>query len=176
MMDMSQAPVEAATTGGFQAPSNTQFGVFLDMRVGKLLDLLRVFEGQALTLAGLSVVDSADHAVVRIVTSNAILARRLLERHGMPYSMADVLVIELDGSRGLTDVCEVLVRAELNIHYAYPLIVQPRGLPTIVLHTDDIHFAAQLLRRKLFTLFGENDLGDNRPRSNLNDPTGPSRN
>lgn len=149
------------TAGGYEQPRNTQFSVFLDNRVGKLRDLVDCLAGQSLTLAGLSVVDSTDHAVVRLLTSRAELARRLLNRHGLAFSEIEMLVVELAGPRTLVEVCQVLLRAELSVHYAYPLLVRPRGLPTLALHTDDVVLATQLLRRKMFTLLAENDLGEN---------------
>lgn len=173
---MTQAPIESAVTGGFEPPSNTQLSVFLDNRVGRLLDLLQIFEGQHLTLAGFSVLDSANHAVVRVLTSNALLARRLLNRHGLPFSECDVLAVELGPGHGLARMSSLLLQAELNIHYAYPLLVWPRGVPSIVLACDDPVMAGQLLRRHRFTLFGENDMGDNRPHSTPGNPTDPTSN
>ncbi|WP_428388930.1 acetolactate synthase [Mucisphaera sp.] len=162
---MTQAPVETPTTSGYVPPRNIQFSVFVDNRVGQLLDVAQCFVSQSLTLAGLSVVDSADHAVVRLLTSNADLARRLLKRNEMAFSESNVLAVELSEGRSLQDLCEQLVAAELNIYFAYPLLVRPRGLPVMVIQTDDIMFTAQLLRKKLFTLLAENDLGDNAPRN-----------
>jgi len=49
-------------------------------------------------------------------------------------------------------------------------------LPAIAIHTDDTLLSAQILRRKLFTLLGENDLGDNASRSTPGSPNGPSEN
>jgi len=92
---MAQAPVAEQTGFRFEPPRNTQFSVFLDQRVGRLLDLMEIFSGQALTVAGLSVVDSADHAVVRIITSRGELARRLLNRHNLPFSEAAVVAVEV---------------------------------------------------------------------------------
>ena len=146
---------------GFQPPYNTQFSAFLDNRCGKLLELVEIFDGHALRLVALSVVDSADHAVVRLVTSRSDLARRLLQRHDIPFSEAEILVVELSNDHTLSQLCIALLSAELNIHYAYPLMLRPHGVPTIALHTDDQILAGQILRRKLFTLLGENDLGEN---------------
>ncbi len=146
---------------GYELPRNVQFSVFLDNRCGKLLELVEIFDGHALSLVALSVIDSVDHAVVRIVTSRADLARRLLGRHEIPFSEADILVVELGYEHTLSKLCISLLSAELNIHYAYPLMVRPHGMPTIALHTDDQVLAGQILRRKMFTLLGENDLGDN---------------
>lgn len=157
---MSQSPVSDQTALGYEPPRNTQFSVFLDNRVGRLLDLLEVFDGHSLTLAGLSVVDSADHAVVRVLTSRSELASRLLQRHGLAFSEAEVLADEISRDKTLTALCRNLLTAELNIHYAYPLLVRPRGLPVIALHADDIFLSAQILRRKQFNLLAENDLGD----------------
>ncbi|MEM6332597.1 MAG: hypothetical protein AAF823_04580 [Planctomycetota bacterium] len=162
---MTQAPTTELPPAGFEPPSNTQFNVFLENRVGKMLDLIDAFADQPVVMAGYSVVDSNDHAVVRVVTSNAVLAARLLRRHGLAFSDVRVLVVELDAEHTLRDLCYTLLRAELSIHYVYPLLVRPRGLPALVLHTDDRTFAEQLLRRKLFTLLGENDLGENAART-----------
>jgi len=155
--------VMSQTTRGYEPPYCTQFSVFLPNRVGQLLELLEVFEGHALRLVALSVLDSTDHAVVRMVTSNRKLAQRLLDRHDLPYSMSDIIVCELNyaDGRGLIQVSKHLLSAEISIHYAYPLMVRPHGAPTMAIHTEDQVLAGQILRRKLFTLLGENDLGDN---------------
>ena len=54
-------------------------------------------------------------------------------------------------------LCSVLLSAEINIHYAYPLLTAPHG-PAIALYCDDSTLAAQLLIRKGFNLIGESDL------------------
>jgi hypothetical protein len=165
---MVESAVEEQTSRRFQPPYNVQFSVFLDMRVGKLLELLEVFQGQALTLAAMTVIDATDHAVIRVLTSHSVLARRLLQRHNLPHSEADVLVVELPDTQSMSQLSTCLLNAELNIHYVYPLLVRPRGHPAIALHVDDHVLAGQILRRQLFTLLGENDLGGNATGS---DPT-----
>lgn len=158
---MSQAPIGSETNLGYEPPRNTQFSVFLDNRVGKLLELVQIFEGQALQLVGISVNDSADHAVVRVVTSRGELARRLLIRNNMPFSEDEILVVEFNRHQSLAKLCSSLLAAELNINYAFPLLVQPHGLPTAALRCDDLVLATQILLRKQFVLLGENDLGEN---------------
>jgi hypothetical protein len=55
-------------------------------------------------------------------------------------------------------ICGALLAAEINIHYAYPLLLSPKG-PAIALYVDDRTLAAQLFMRKGFTIIGESDLG-----------------
>lgn len=149
------------TAEGYQPPYCIQFSCFLPNRVGKLLELVEVFNAPALTLAAISVVDASDHAVVRVVTSNCELARRLLKRHNIAHAEIEVLAVELSHNQTLAEVCSTMLSAEVSIHYAYPMLVRPRRKPVIVLHTDDQILSAQILRRKLMTLLAENDLGDN---------------
>ena len=151
------------TARGFQPPFNTQFSVFLDNRVGKLLELVDVFDGHSIRLVGLSVNDSADHAVVRLITNDGEQARGLLRSHHMPYSEADILVVKLSPPLGLADLCRCLLTAELSIHYAYPLMVHFESGAAIAFQTDDEVLACQILMRKNFELLGESDLSGSDP-------------
>ena len=159
---MTSPPLYGETQQGYPVPLNTQSSVFRDNRVGKLLELVEVFDGRDLRLVALSVMDTADHAVVRLVTSREALARKLLRDHHLPFSEAKILIVELDPDHGrtLTNLCKTLLSAEVNIYYAYPLMVRPHGAATIALHTDDQMLTGQILIRKNFTLLGESDLTD----------------
>ncbi|MSR19101.1 MAG: acetolactate synthase [Phycisphaerales bacterium] len=156
---MTMAPTPL-TEQGYSPPSVRQFGVFLDNKVGKLLELLQLFdEIPNLTIAAFSVVDSSDHAVVRIIFNNADAARHVLRKNGYTFSEIDLLVVELGPSQSLTAVCLYLLGAELNIRFAYPVMLAREGSPTVALAVDDHHLAGQILMRKRFKLLGEEDLG-----------------
>ncbi len=51
-----------------------------------------------------------------------------------------------------------LLGAELNIRFAYPLMLGPMGTPTIAVSVDDHTLAGYVLRQKNFRLLGEDDL------------------
>jgi hypothetical protein len=150
--------ISGQTTQGYAAPSVTQYSVFLDNRVGKLHELLRAFEHSAVHVLAMSVHDASDHAVVRMVTSNANEARLLLTRHQYPFSEVPVLVVELNKSHSLERLCMYLVTAELNIRFAYPLMAGTGGHPAVAIAVDDLTLAGQILLRKEFRLLGEEDL------------------
>jgi hypothetical protein len=156
---MSQASTPLDTTQGYAPPTVTQFSVFLDNKVGKLYDLLEAFAQSATCrICAISVHEASDHAVVRLVTSRAHVAREILQHHKLPFADTDVLVVELSQGHTLSSMCLSLLGAELNIHFAYPLMLRPNGTPTIALAVDDTTLAGQILRRKEFRLFGECDL------------------
>ena len=66
--------------------------------------------------------------------------------------------MELADDHTLTSMCLYLLGAELNIRFAYPLMLRPNARPTIALAVDDQTLAGQILRKKQFRLLGEGDL------------------
>ena len=75
--------------------------------------LVQLFdEAHDVTLAAISVLDSSDHAVVRMIFDNADAARFLLRQHGFSFSEVELLVLELDDVNTLTNACLYLLGAE----------------------------------------------------------------
>lgn len=157
---MTQVPPPASFTAqNYSAPTVTQFSVFLDNRVGKLLELLETFEQDPVCqVCAFTVQESSDYAVVRIITNHSATARQILRQHRLPFAEKQLLVVELQNVTGLTRMCLTLLGAELNIHFAYPVMLKPNGMPSVALSVDDLTLAGQLLRRKDFRLLGECDL------------------
>lgn len=155
---MSQM-VPQPTAESYAPPSVRQFSVFLDNRVGKLLELVEVFDNApTVHLCGFSVQESSDYAVVRVIPSNADAARALLREHGLAFAEVDLLIVELDEGQTLSSMCLYLLGAELSIRFAYPLMLKPGGTPTIALAVDDHVLAGIILRQKSFRLLGEAEL------------------
>lgn len=155
---MTQA-ASASTAQGYAPPSVTQFSVFLDNRVGKLLELLKAFEDHpTCQVCAFSVQEASDYAVVRLITNASRDARELLHKQRLPFSETDILVVEVGKNHSLTRLCLYLLGAELNIQFCYPVLLKPNGAPTIALAVDDLTLAGQILRKKDFRLLGECDL------------------
>jgi hypothetical protein len=155
---MSQAPMPMDTAQGYAPPMVTQFSVFLPNKVGKLLDLVESFDHSRCQIVALNVHEASDCAIVRLITNCSKTAREILVHNKVAFSETDLLVVELSNNHTLSSLCLSLLSAELNIHFAYPLMIRPNGTPTIALAVDDITLAGQILRRKNFRLFGEADL------------------
>jgi hypothetical protein len=155
---MSQM-VPPETARGYSPPVVRQFSVFLENKVGRLFELVRVFDDAPdVHLCAFSVVESSDHAVVRVIPNNADAAREVLREHRLPFSEFDLLIVELADNHTLTSMCLYLLGAELSIRFAYPLMLRPDGTPTIALAVDDQTLAGQILCKKQFRLLGEEDL------------------
>jgi len=147
------------TARGRDWPSVRQFNVFLENRLGGLLNVVRRFETSDNRIVSLTVVDSADCAIIRLVLSDPERALEIFEQAKLPFTESDLLVVQLpEGAQPLLQICKALLTAEINIHYAYPLLVGPQGSPALAIKVEDIEGASQTLQKQGFVLFTENDL------------------
>jgi hypothetical protein len=148
-----------ATMRGRSYPSIRQFTVFLENRVGQLLEVVRRFEGSKVRIVALSISDSAECAFVRFLLSHPEQGREILERAGLALIESDLIGVELPvGDQALLRICTALLQAEVNIIQAYPLLVRPHGRPAVALMVDNIEMGLETLANKNFAMICEADL------------------
>lgn len=147
------------TLRGRNYPSIRQFTVFLENRVGQLLEVVRRFEGSKVKIVALSIADSAECAFARFLLSHPEQGREILERAGLAIIESDLIGVELpDVDQPLLKVCTALLQGEVNIVQAYPLLVRPHGRPVVALMVDNIEMGLEILAKKGFQTVTENDL------------------
>ncbi len=158
------AGTSCAMVRGRNFPSVRQFTIFLENRVGQLLEVLRRFEGSGIRVVALSINDAAECAVVRFVVSDYERGREILERAGLAIIETDLVGVELPaGPQPLLRICTALLQAELNIQQCYPLINLPSGRPAIAIMVENTELAMETLGSKGFRLITEGDLSDESP-------------
>jgi hypothetical protein len=154
-----ESGVDYDTARGRDWPSVRQFNVFLENRVGVLLDVVRRFESSDIRIVSLNAVDLGDCAVIRLVLSDPERGLEILKQAEMNVAESDLLVVELpEGNQPLLQICKALLTAEININYAYPLLTGPQGRNAIALQVDDHETASRTLTGLGFTLITETDL------------------
>ena len=156
-----ESGIDFATARGRDWPSVRQYNVFLANRMGALLELVKRFETTDVKLVALTVVETADCAIIRLLPSNPERAYEILTAAKLPFTESDLLVVKLpDNDQPLLTICKALLGAEINIHYAYPLLigVGPLGSTAVALHVEDCEAAVATLSTQGFTVFSELDL------------------
>ncbi len=152
-------PTDYQTMRGREFPTIRQFTVFLENRVGQLLEVVRRFEGSQVRIVAFSINDATECAFVRFLLSHPEQGREILERAGLAMIESDLIGIELPtGTQPLLQVCTALLQAEINIVQAYPLITRPHGNPAVALMVDNPDLAMETLKAKGFTMVTEADL------------------
>ena len=150
-----------ATARGRNWHTLRQFTVFLENKVGQLLEVVRRFEGSQVKIVALSISDSGECAFVRFLVSHPEQGREILERAGLALIESDLLGVELpDDDQPLLRVCTALLQAEVNIIQAYPILVRPHGRPAVALMVDNTEMGLETLASKGFSMISEADLNE----------------
>lgn len=148
-----------ATMRGRDYPAIRQFTVFLENRVGQLMEVVRRFEGSNVRIVALTISDSTECALVRFLVSDPEAGREILERAGLAIVESDLIGVELPkGQQPLVQICTALLAAEVNISQVYPLLVRPTGRPAVALMVDNIEMAHDTLSEKGFHTITEDEL------------------
>ena len=150
---------DAATIRGRDWPALTQFCVIIENKVGSLNQLMQHLERHDLRIIALSIVDTIDVAIARVMLDHVERGRELFELSGFTFFENEVLGIELpDHPQPFVAVCSALLQAEVNVNYMYPLLYRHSGHSAIAVHVEDLDTASKVLQDKGFTLLTENDL------------------
>ena len=150
---------DPSTLRGRDWPCLRQFGVFLENRVGHLHDLLRHLEQFDLRVIALSIVDSADFAVVRVMLNNYERGHEIFQLSNFTVFENDIIGVELpDDPQPYMKICLALLQAEVNIQYTYPLLYRRRGRGAIAISVDNVDQGLQLLAEKGHRIVTERDL------------------
>lgn len=147
------------TARGKGYPTIRQFTVFLENRVGQLLEVVRRFEGTGISIVALSLNDSAECSFVRFLISHPERGREILERAGLAIIESDLIGLELpDDPQPLLQICSALLQAEINIIQAYPLLSRRASPAAVAIMVDNTELAQEVLGKQGFQMLSEDDL------------------
>jgi hypothetical protein len=150
---MAQSLLRAA-----HSDSVKQFSVFAENKVGRLNDLVLLLAAHDVHIMALSLVDTTDSTVIRLVVDYPEQATKLFKDHGFAHNTVDVVAIEIDHEQQFRTVTCALVQAEINIHYIYPFLMRPRGKTGLVLRLEDHELASDVLRQNQVTVLSQSDI------------------
>ena len=127
--------------------SATQLAVFLSNRPGALARVSEELATAEINIHALSISDTADHSVVRMVVSDPTKALMLLGERGVLALETEVLMIETENHPGvLGQMAHRLAGAEVNIEYAYMAATLNAARGLMILRPDNVEKAQEVLR------------------------------
>lgn len=129
------------------AQPSTQFSVFLVNKPGVLAQVTQALADAKINLIALTLVDSQEHGVMRLVAENTGEARNVLKSLNLPTTETEVLCLELSNRPGaLADVANRLGKNHININYAYVSSGAPSGRTTGIFKVNEPGKAQHLLK------------------------------
>jgi hypothetical protein len=147
------------TTQKMEGPLVRQFSVFLPNKVGAMLDVVKLLNAHNTHVVALSVSESTDSAIARIIVSDPEQVENVFKEHNIAFGVCEVVVVELrEVATQLVKLLAALFMAEVNVHFTYPLLIQPRGQAALALHVDDTDCASSVLKGEGFQILSQRDI------------------
>jgi hypothetical protein len=152
-------PADLQTTQKMDGPLVKQFSVFLPNKVGAMLDLVKLLNTNNTHVVALSVSESTDSAIARIVVSDPERVENLFKENNIAFGVSEVVVVELrEVATQLVKLLAALFMAEVNVHFTYSLLTRPHGLAALALHVDDTDCASSVLLGEGFKILSQDDI------------------
>ncbi|MDD3925155.1 MAG: ACT domain-containing protein [bacterium] len=127
----------------------TQISVFLENKSGRLAELTEALAEAGINIRALSVAETVDYGVLRMIVDNPDLACERLRQTGFTVTETPVLALEIpDRPGGLAYVIRVLSDAGINVEYVYAFVGKAQENAIVVLRLEEIERAVELLGKR----------------------------
>ena len=126
-----------------------QLSLFLENKPGTLAEVCKELARQKINISALTISDSVDHAIVRMVVNEPRKALDLFESRGVLVVEAKVLMIESSNKLGsLAIIASTLAKAKINIEYAYLATSHGAKTGLLIVRASDTKKALKVLSKK----------------------------
>jgi hypothetical protein len=125
-----------------------QISVFLENKKGRLAEVTRTLSHEKINIRALSLADTADFGVLRIIVDNPDRSLAILKSHGFVAQVTEVVAVEVeDRPGGLSRILEVLDQDNVNVEYMYAYVEKSRDNAIVICRIDDRERALQILEK-----------------------------
>jgi hypothetical protein len=155
MIDPNEGPTTLRSPG--KEPIR-QFVIYAEHKVGWLNDFVSMLKDEHIDILAISVLDTTDSAVIRLIPNYPKDLARLLKSLSISFTERMVLAVELEKENSLQDLTKALLRAEINIHYIYSFMHQPNGKPVVAIAMEDEDTAEDVLRSYQLKILSQDEL------------------
>ena len=137
----------------------SQISVFVENRPGRLADITAVLAKNSIDIRALSVADTSDYGILRIIVNDPKSAVEALRSEGMTASATQVLgIIIPDEPGGLARAIKVLSDEQISVEYAYAFITPSVGNAYVIIRVEDNDKASEILKGAGIELIEQDDI------------------
>lgn len=138
-----------------------QISVFLENRKGRLADVCKVLGEHKINIRALTVAESDDFGILRLVVDKPQEATTILKSNGFVANLTEVVTVEVqDKPGGLAEVLQVLDKHNINVEYMYAFLERESNKALLVFRFDNIDKAIDVLKAAKVRVLTKKDIGD----------------
>ena len=136
-----------------------QISIFLENKAGRLSEVTRIFEEGRINIRALSLADTSDFGILRLIVNDNEKAKRLLKENGFTVRITEVVAVEVqDKPGGLHQILTALSAAGVNVEYMYAFVRQSGQNAVLIFRFDNTAAATEVLRREGVQVIDGQDL------------------
>jgi hypothetical protein len=136
-----------------------QLSLFLENKPGALSTPVKILADAGINILTLSIAESRQYGILRLLVRDWQGARSLLEKHGLMVKVTDVLAIEVaDRPGGLAEVLLALEQAGINLEYMYAFTLKRDSKGLLLFRFDDPDKAIDALQQRQINVVGNAEL------------------
>ena len=126
-----------------------QISVFLENKAGRLAEVTKVLGDGGINIRALSLADTTDFGILRLIVDQYDKAREILKQHGFTVGKTEVVAIEVpDRPGGLAWVLQILSDSDVNVEYMYAFVQHSGKNAVIIFRFDNLERAIELLQQQ----------------------------
>lgn len=130
-----------------------QIAVFLENKSGRLAEIMSVLAENNINIRALSVADTADFGILRLIVDKVDAAKKVLKENGCTVGKTNVVAVEVpDRVGGLAGVLKTIAGAGLNVEYMYAFVNKSGENAVLIFRFDDLDKAMAALQKDNFTI------------------------
>lgn len=128
-----------------------QISIFLENKPGQLSHISDFLGKEGINIRAISVVDTSDFGVVRIVCDDTEKALLVLRSSNFTVYESDVIAVEVpDHPGGLASLLKPLSEEKINVEYLYTSLSHQGENAILLLKVNDIEKAVNILKKNWF--------------------------
>lgn len=125
-----------------------QLSIFLENRAGRLETALATLASRNCDIRALSLADTSDFGILRIIVDQLDTAEELLRNAGFTVGRTFVIALDMPDVPGaLLDIVRLLASRDINIEYMYPCASKKPGRIGMVFRFDKMEWAREILEK-----------------------------
>ena len=122
-----------------------QISVFVENTPGRLAEVTRLMADSGINLRAISVADTADFGILRIIVNDHLAAMEALEKSGFTARITDVIGVEVDDTPGgLAEVMDLFNREKVNIEYLYSSLERNVDSALMIFKIEDVEHGLRI--------------------------------
>ena len=126
-----------------------QISIFIENKSGRLAEVARVLDEKHVNIRALSLADTSDFGILRLLVDNTEVALQTLKESGFTVSKTAVVAVEVPDQPGsLCKILQVLDDAQINVEYMYAFAERNADNAVIIYRFDEIDNAIKVLQEK----------------------------